>query len=87
MPFWSLYSRTFEIGLGAAPGSFSKIAYKRRTTESPMKRVEKDPKDGWIARRRDGSLITDEHWRWNSRSAARSAVAETDMLDAAPNPR
>ncbi len=46
-----------------------------------MNRIEKDPEGRWIARRRDGSIITDEHWRWNSRAAARNAVAETDMLE------
>ncbi len=50
-----------------------------------MKRVEKDSEGGWIARSRDGSVITDEHWRWNSRSAARGAVAETDVLEDAIN--
>lgn len=44
-----------------------------------MRRIEKDPEGGWIARRRDGSLITDKDWRWNSRSAARHAVMESDF--------
>lgn len=43
-----------------------------------MRRIEKDPEGGWIARRRDGSLITDADWRWNSRSAAKHAVMEAD---------
>lgn len=43
-----------------------------------MRRVEKDPAGGWIARRRDGSMIYDKDWRWNSRSVARSVVAEYD---------
>lgn len=43
-----------------------------------MKRVEKDPHGGWIARKKDGSAIFDENWRWNSRSVARTVVAESD---------
>ena len=46
-----------------------------------MKRVEKDPEGGWIARTRTDEIIPDEHWRWNSRSAARSAVHETDLVE------
>ncbi|WP_240502341.1 hypothetical protein [Sphingomonas panacis] len=43
-----------------------------------MRRIERDPEGGWIARRRDGTLITDNDWRWNSRSAARHAAMEAD---------
>jgi hypothetical protein len=32
-----------------------------------MKRVERDPEGSWIARRRDGAIIPDEDFRWNSR--------------------
>lgn len=45
-----------------------------------LRRVEKDPAGGWIARRRDGSVIPDADFRWNSRSAAKGAVLETDLL-------
>jgi hypothetical protein len=45
-----------------------------------MKRVERDPDGGWIARRRDGTIIPDEDFRWNSRTAARGAVREADIL-------
>ncbi|MDF0491142.1 hypothetical protein PX699_22495 [Sphingobium sp. H39-3-25] len=46
-----------------------------------MKRVERDPEGGWIARRADGTLIPDDDFRWNSRSAARGAVHEAELLD------
>lgn len=46
-----------------------------------MKRVEKDPEGGWIARKPDGSMIPDADFRWNSRSAARGAVEQTDLLE------
>lgn len=44
------------------------------------KRVEKDPEGGWIARDQEGREIGGDGFRWNSRSAARCAVDETDML-------
>jgi hypothetical protein len=46
-----------------------------------MKRVEKDPEGGWIARYRNGLYIPDAAFRWNSRSAARGAVTEARMYE------
>jgi hypothetical protein len=46
-----------------------------------MRRVAKDPEGGWIARRRDGTIIPDDDFRWNSRSAAQGAVADSDIFD------
>jgi hypothetical protein len=45
-----------------------------------MLRVEKDPDGGWIARKKDGSIIGGEGWRWNSRSVARTVVIEADLF-------
>jgi len=47
-----------------------------------MKRVERDPEGGWIARARDGSEIGGEDWRWISRSVAREVVRWADAYDA-----
>lgn len=51
-------------------------------TKKRVRRVEKDPAGGWIARDRNGAAIYDEAWRWNSRSVARSVVLETDAAHA-----
>lgn len=51
-----------------------------------MKRVEKDPEGGWIARKRDGSIFYDENWRWNSRSVARTVVRELDDAETERDP-
>ena len=47
-----------------------------------IRRVEKDPRGGWIARRRDGSDIMEPGFRWNSRAAARGVVQADDMMSA-----
>ena len=45
-----------------------------------MRRVEKDREAGWIARRKDGSIIPDDDFRWNTRAGARCVVIEHDLF-------
>lgn len=43
-----------------------------------MRRVEKDPEGGWIARDPYGAIIPDADFRWNCRSSAWHAAVEYD---------
>lgn len=74
-----------EVKFGGAPGVCLSCGGDdfEIMGEPRLKRVEKAPEGGWIARRQDGSIIGGDDWRWNSRSVARSVVAETDMLERA----
>lgn len=56
-------------------------AARQQVAAPTTRRVEKDPEGGWIARRKDGSVIPDESFRWNSRSAAQGAVLDSDTFD------
>ena len=51
---------------------------------TPRKRLKRIERDGqtWIARRKDGSAIFDENWRWNSRATARQVIYEADCIEA-----
>lgn len=48
-----------------------------------MRRIEKDPEGGWIARKANGRIIGGKHWRWSSREVARTECRVADMLDRA----
>ena len=56
-----------------------RVAEGKEAMSKRIRRVEKDPEGGWIARNRNGSEILKD-FRWNSRSAAQGAVTETDLL-------
>jgi len=46
-----------------------------------MKRVEKDPYGGWIARKRDGTVIFDPEFRWNTQAGAKAAALDADLSE------
>lgn len=57
-------------------GPASEVAQNKRR----VRRVEKDPRCGWIARDKNGVEYFEEGWRWNSRSVARAVVEEDRAL-------